>query len=69
VLQPAVAWCTMFGGHGLVPARSSCTHYVCCADNQRASSSFVSSDLDNGAEEEGIWERVQLLERQVLVFL
>ncbi len=35
----------------------------------QASSSFVSSDLDNGAEEEGIWERVQLLERQVLVFL
>lgn len=28
----------------------------------------MSSDLDNGAEEEGIWERVQLLERQVLVF-
>lgn len=35
----------------------------------QASSSFVSSDLDDGAEEEGIWERVQLLERQVLVFL
>jgi hypothetical protein len=31
----------------------------------QASSSFVSSDLDNGVEEEGIWERVQLLERQL----
>ncbi|CAK9214171.1 unnamed protein product [Sphagnum troendelagicum] len=63
--EPAVARCTSFGGRGLVPSRSSCTHYVCCADNQRAGSSFVSSDLDNGAEEEGIWERVQLLERQL----
>jgi hypothetical protein len=33
--EPAVARCTSFGGRGLVPSRSSCTHYICCADNQR----------------------------------
>jgi hypothetical protein len=44
------------------------TYLGCFFLGLQASSSFVSSDLDNGAEEEGIWERVQLLERQVLVF-
>ncbi|KAH8968982.1 hypothetical protein BDL97_02G012200 [Sphagnum fallax] len=51
---------------------SSSSSTLGCKKKQRgdaffteASSSFVSSDFDNGAEEEGIWERVQLLERQL----